>query len=146
MRSIEAVWRTQTRIGRARLVGVAGALSTFASAGFYALVWLMELVLSAFFPAQIDNSWGKLPEALAIDVLLALLALLGVLLYRWPPISALVLLVASAGSIVWGLGWYFLLTPSPLFLAGLGGVLYLVAAAMMVHAVLTPWDRRRAAN
>ena len=141
---IRTLWRDRSRIGSARLLGLAGVFSTFASVGFYALVWLMELVLSAFFPAQIESSWGKVPEALTTDALLALLALVGVLLPRWPLLSALVLLVASVGSIVWGFGWYFLLTPSPLLFAGLGGVLYLVAAIMMVHAALTGSSRQEA--
>ena len=148
MRSIEPVWRTQTRIGRARLVGLAGVLSTFVGIGLWAIFLLMLLLLDTLGrPLPHPSDWGKLPEALTTDALLALLALVGVLLSRWPLLSALVLLVASVGSIVWGFGWYMLLAgPSPLLPVGLGGILYLVAAIMMVHAALTPWDRRRAAN
>lgn len=65
--------------------------------------------------------------------LMALLALLGTLVpLRF--LSALVLLVAFAVSFVAGQGWYFMLTPSPLALAGIGTVLYLISAGLMIAA------------
>jgi hypothetical protein len=62
---------------------------------------------------------------------------------RWPLLSALILLGAFVGSFVAGLGWYLLFLPL-LVLVGFGGILYLVAAVMMVHAALARASRRGA--
>ena len=84
----------------------------------------------------------KLQWAVTSDVVFALVALLGVAV-PWRIASALILLVAFFGSFVWGLGWYFVFLPA-FFPVGLGDVLYLVAAIMIVLAALRGSPRRAA--
>ena len=143
MRRVRSWMDRRTRIGQARLVGLAGV--TLASTSL-----LLSLVFMGVFASGVVHSpsagdtTGRLGEIVAIHAFLALLTLVGVLMSGWPTISALVLFVAFAGSFVWGFGWYLLLTLSPLALAGLGGVLYLIAAIMMAAAALGGSPRRAA--
>lgn len=119
---------SQTRIGWARRAGLAGVVLTLAGLALQELL-VFVLLAAGDFPL-IEESAGRLDEIATAHALFALLAILGLFLSRWPAISALVLLVAFAGSFVAGFGWYLLLTPSPLALAGAGGLLYLVAAVI----------------
>ncbi len=129
----------QTRIGWARLAGLAGVVLTLAGLALQGLLMLVLLATGDF--PLVEGNVGRLEEIATAHALFALLALLGVLLLRWPVVSALVLLVAFAGSFVAGFGWYFLLTPSPLALAGAGGLLYSVAAIITIVSVVEPSRR-----
>ena len=116
-----------TRLGLARLTGLVGVILTFVGLPLQlALVWVL-----------LDGQNRDRIEELATQhAFAALLALLGVLLSKRPLLSAPILFVAFVGSFLAGFGWYLLLTPSPLALASLGGVLYLVSAVTMVVAAL----------
>jgi hypothetical protein len=113
----------------ARLVGLAGAVCTLVGLAIF-------LSLNPF-----DGSWPINSQAqrrlLTALALFALLALVGVLVpWRRPLISAVILLIALAGSLT-AKSWYFLLVPYvPVNLIGIGSVLYLIAIAVMVAAVL----------
>lgn len=94
---------------------------------------LWALFLVVLFPVD-PSIPDKLQGAIVLHALFALVALLGTVL-PWRIPSALILFVAFFGAFVWGAGWYFVLLPA-FFLVGLGDILYLVAAILMVNATL----------
>lgn len=107
----------------ARLVGSVGAI----------------LALTAAFFMLLTPGAGPSPGIPVANALCALLALMGVLvLERRPILSALVLFVASFGSFVWGLGWYFSLAlPFPLGPVVVGSLLYFVAMVLALVMATT---------
>lgn len=126
---------SRTKIGQARLAGIAGvALALIGVLLHLVFLWL-------FFP--FDARETAIIQNLAVaHAISALLASLGVFSSKWPTFSAFVMSVSFLGSFVVGGGWYFLLTPSPLALAGVGGLLYLASGSLMVAAALAGPSRR----
>lgn len=129
-----AIWRNQTRLSWARLLGLVGTLLVLTGIG----LWL--LLLSTLFTPEEQVVPGRMERSLIINFIFSLVALVGVLM-PWPLLSAFVLLIAFVGSFVVGYGWYFLLTPA-LAPVGVGGFLYLVAAIMTAAAMLAERPRR----
>ena len=135
MAALRSALDTGTTSGFARLAGLSGALLTLVGLALTLLFW--KLVPTG------DSVSSRLERALELDVLLVPLALLGVLLsLRWPLLAAPILLSAFVSAFVFGFGWYFVLLPSPLAMIGAGGLLYGVAAVLMVVASIrqTPRD------
>ena len=126
MRSIESMWRNQTGTGRARLLGLSGAVLVSANLA----TWALLLSFSAFGSQPTSDA---LKEAAIANALCALLALVCILL-PWPLVSTAVLCIAFTVSFVMEFGWYMLLTPA-LPAVGIGDVLYFVAAIMMAVVV-----------
>ncbi len=134
MRYLESTWLARTDFGKARLVGLAGAVLVLAALALWALFLVVLFPVDPSIP-------DTMQRAIAVQVLFALMALVGVVV-PWRIPSAIIFSVAFFGSFVWGLGWYFVLTPA-LAPVGLGDFLYLFAAAMMGSAV---WAARRPAH
>ena len=138
MTALRSALDARTTPGFVRLAGLAGAALTLVGLALTLLLWML-VPFGGTVPARLER-------ALTLDVLLVPLALLGVILsLRWPLLAAPVLLSASVGALVFGFGWYLILLPSPLAIIGVGGLLYGVAAVLMVVADImrSPHDSAR---
>ncbi|CAA9423326.1 MAG: hypothetical protein AVDCRST_MAG37-92 [uncultured Rubrobacteraceae bacterium] len=127
----------RTRVGLARLMGSAGAVLVLTGLAFWVL-----FVLLLFPSGERFGGSDLLDEAATAHAVCALFVLLSVLfLSERPLLSAVVLMVAFLGSFVAGFGWYFVLLPPPLALAGGDDLLYLVSAGLLVAATFEERSR-----
>lgn len=113
----------------ARLLGFAGAVvSIVVSVAVFFLYSFEDLYEGAI------SDVGLIPLIIPAQILLAVWVLWNVLRSGLRPLL-FVLSVAFVGSFAIAYGWYFLLTPRG-FLIGVGNLLYLFAALLMVGARL----------
>jgi hypothetical protein len=114
-----------------RRIGLAGAVLT--------LIGVVACMLFNPFDVVVSKAGAIDPEAArkgAALVLLALMALVGVLPREKPLFASLALSVAWVGSLVLGSSWYLVFLPPPFMLIGLGSVLYMFALVLTMLVAL----------
>lgn len=123
----------QTNLFWGRLVGLVGVALTLAG-----------LALFVLFSTTTGRSVpGELEHVFAIQVVCSLLALLGVLVSRWPFLSVLALGVTFVGAFFGGAGFYLMLyLDTPFTLVGVGNLLYWLAAVLLYGAMGARQSRR----